>query len=229
MSDEKPGRICAELLIMACKHRKFIVNPFVGAKEDRYVKLLCFLYAGIKEADVDPDTGMYRIALDLDEEKVDTVIANIIECVTGTDWARITWGGQWGANATPAFTEGRVLFFDEVAHQIDNIGDIDFSLGVVPFPKLNEEQENYSIPVTKVQATFICIPKCSVSKEMSCYFVDVLAWTGSETIMEAYYDKFEAKMDIETAEEDMEINMQMSVYRGDDYKELFTRPYAPHW
>ena len=27
----------------------------------------------------------------------------------------------------------------------------------------------------------------------------------------------------------MEINMQMSVYRGDDYKELFTRPYAPHW
>ncbi len=31
------------------------------------------------------------------------------------------------------------------------------------------------------------------------------------------------------AEEDMEINMQMSVYRGDEYKELFTRPYAPHW
>ena len=164
-----------------------------------------FLYAGIKEADVDPDTGMYRIALDLDEEKVDTVIANIIECVTGTDWARISWGGSWGANATTAFTEGRVLFFDEVAHQVDNIGSIDFSLGVVPFPKLNEEQETYSIPVTKVQATFICIPKCSVSKEMSCYFVDVLAWSGSETIMEAYYDKFEAKMDLETAEEDMEI------------------------
>ncbi|MBQ3499397.1 MAG: DUF4474 domain-containing protein [Clostridia bacterium] len=31
------------------------------------------------------------------------------------------------------------------------------------------------------------------------------------------------------AEENMEINMQMSVYRGDEYKELFTRPYAPHW
>lgn len=164
-----------------------------------------FAYAGIKEADVDPDTGMYRIALDLDEEKIDTVIANIIECKTGTDWARTNWGGQWGANATPAFTEGRVLFFEEVAHQIDNIGSIDFALGVVPFPKLNEEQENYALPVTNVQATFVCIPKCSVSKEMSCYFVDVLAWTGSETIMEAYYEKFEAKMGIDTAEEDMEI------------------------
>lgn len=30
------------------------------------------------------------------------------------------------------------------------------------------------------------------------------------------------------AEEDMEINMQMTVYR-EGYGELFTRPYAPHW
>ncbi|MBE6625210.1 MAG: hypothetical protein E7622_06155 [Ruminococcaceae bacterium] len=164
-----------------------------------------FAFAGIKEADVDPDTGMYRIALDLDEEKIDTVIANIIECKTGTDWARTNWGGQWGANATPAFTEGRLLFFEEVAHQIDNIDSIDFTLGVVPFPKLNEEQDDYALPVTNVQTTFVCIPKCSVSKEMSCYFVDVLAWTGSETIMKAYYEKFEAKMDIDTVDEDMDI------------------------
>ncbi len=164
-----------------------------------------FSYAGIKEADVDPDTQMYRIALDLDEGKVDTVIANIIECVTGTDWARTGWGGQWGGNATTAFNEGRLLFFDEVAQQFDNIGSITFSLGVAPFPKLNAEQTDYSVPTTSVQTTFICIPKASVSKEMSCYFVDVLAWTGSEKIMQAYYEKVEAKMDIETAEADMKI------------------------
>ncbi len=164
-----------------------------------------FSYAGIKEADVDPDTGMYRIALDLDEGKVDTVIANIIECDTGTDWARTGWGGQWGGNATTAFNDGRLLFFDEVAQQFDNIGSITFSLGVAPFPKLNEEQADYSVPTTSEQTTFICIPKASVSKEMSCYFVDVLAWTGSEEIMEAYFEKVEAKMDIETSEADMEI------------------------
>ncbi len=44
-----------------------------------------------------------------------------------------------------------------------------------------------------------------------------------------YKDPKKATKHYNCAEEDMEINMQMTVYRGDDYKELFTRPYAPHW
>ena len=44
-----------------------------------------------------------------------------------------------------------------------------------------------------------------------------------------YKDPAKSTPHYNCAEEDMEINMQMSVYRGDDYKELFTRPYAPHW
>ncbi len=164
-----------------------------------------FAYAGIKEADVDPETGLYRIALNLDEEKVDTVIANIIECVTGTDWARTSWDGIWGANATTAFNEGRLLFFDDVAQQFNNIGSITFSLGVAPFPKLNAEQVDYCVPVAGIQATLTCIPKCTSSRDASEFFVDVLAKTGSDYIMEAYYDNIEAKLDLETAEADMEI------------------------
>lgn len=44
-----------------------------------------------------------------------------------------------------------------------------------------------------------------------------------------YKDPGKSTKHFNCAEENMEINMQMSVYRGDDYKELFTRPYAPHW
>ena len=44
-----------------------------------------------------------------------------------------------------------------------------------------------------------------------------------------YKDPAKSTPHYNCAEEDMEINMQMSVYRGDEYKELFTRPYAPHW
>ena len=44
-----------------------------------------------------------------------------------------------------------------------------------------------------------------------------------------YKDPAKTTQHFNCAEEDMEINMQMSVYRGDEYKELFTRPYAPHW
>ena len=43
-----------------------------------------------------------------------------------------------------------------------------------------------------------------------------------------YKDPAKQTQHFNCAEEDMEINMQMSVYR-EGYGELFTRPYAPHW
>lgn len=172
-----------------------------------------YQYAGIFQADVDPDTGAYRVSLNLDQTKVGTVVQNIIECVAGKDWARQGqdasgvngWGGSWGANATVAFNEGRVLFLDEVAQNFDNIGTLNFSLGVLPFPKLNKDQTQYYAPTTREQTTFVCVPKSTADKEMSFYFVDVLAWTGRDYVMEAYYDKVSTKLDMTTREADMEI------------------------
>lgn len=43
-----------------------------------------------------------------------------------------------------------------------------------------------------------------------------------------YKDPGKSTMHFNCAEEGMEINMQMTVYR-EGYGELFTRPYAPHW
>ncbi len=172
-----------------------------------------YQYAGIFQADVDPDTGAYRVSLNLDQTKVSTVVQNIIECVAGKDWARQGqdsagvngWGGSWGANASAAFNEGRVLFLDEVAQNFDNIGTLNFSLGVLPFPKLNKDQTRYYAPTTREQTTFVCVPKSTADKEMSFYFVDVLAWTGRDYVMEAYYDKVGAKLDMETRDADLEI------------------------
>ena len=162
-------------------------------------------HAGIFEADVDRDTGLYRIALNLDENKVNKVISNIIECTKGTDWARSEWGGDWGSNATTAFNEGRVLFYHETVYQLVNFDDLDFSLGVLPFPKLNSDQDRYYTPLSQAQTTFACIPKCTKDRMMSMYFLDVLSWTGEDYIMNAWYSDLEAVMDIDTAEEDMEI------------------------
>ena len=164
-----------------------------------------YTYAGILESDVDPDTTAYRVALNLDEEKVAKVIENIIECKTSS-WARGTWGGDWGANATAAFVDQRVLFLDEVAQNFDHLGTITFSLGVLPFPKLNEEQDRYYTPLSNAQTTFVCVPKATSDKDFSFYFVDVLAWTGEKYMIPAYIeDRVIAKLDIETADEDVKI------------------------
>lgn len=163
-----------------------------------------YYYFGVFEADVDPDTGMYRFALNLDIEKAETVISLMKEA-EASSWARTSgWGGSWGSNMHDAFTEGRLLFFNDVTQKITELS-FDFAMGIVPFPKLNDEQEDYIVPVVNEQITVICIPRVTQDRTMSEYFVDVLSWTGNEYTVAAYYDILEATMDITTAEEDMDI------------------------
>lgn len=169
-----------------------------------------YTFAGVFEAYVDPDLGEYVVTLNKDPAKVKKIVANMIEVVKGTTWARQGqddkgvngWGGSWGSHALDAFNEKRVLFFEEVAQNIDHMGSITFELGILPFPKLDEEQDRYYVPTTTVQTTFICAPQCTSDKDFSFYFIDVLSWTGSEYVMEAYYDKLAASVG---GEEDMDI------------------------
>ncbi len=169
-----------------------------------------FSYAGIFEARVDPDLGEYTVTLNNEPARVKKVVANIIDVVKGTDWARQGqdgsgvngWGGSWGGNSTVAFNEKRVLFFEEVAQQIDNMGSIEFALGVLPFPKLDKEQTRYYTTTTSVQTTFICAPQCTADKDMSFYFIDVLSWTGNDYIIKEYQNKIAAAVE---GEEDLAI------------------------
>ena len=67
------------------------------------------------------------------------------------------------------------------------------NLGIVPFPMLNEEQGRYYVPCAAQQPTLMCIPKTTSDRNMSDYFVDVLAWTGREFTIEAYYGELAEK------------------------------------
>ncbi len=163
-----------------------------------------FYYFGVFEADVDPDTGLYRFALNLDVEKAERVI-EIMKSTQTSTWARTSgWGGHYGSNMHDAFTEGRLLFFNDVTQKITELKPT-FAIGVVPFPKLNADQEDYIVGVNKEQITVICIPRVTQDRQMSEYFVDVLSWTGRDYTVEAYYDLIESTMDIETSTDDMEI------------------------
>ena len=149
-----------------------------------------YQYFGVAEASV--IDGMYDITLN--DAKATMIVSKIIECNTGSEWCRVNWGGDWGANMGTAFLDSRVLFYNNVAQELDNWSDIEFELGVLPFPKLNSEQKNYCAPVNNAQPTFICIPKVTKDREMSEYFLDILMWMGEEYVMSTYYDNIELKL-----------------------------------
>ena len=146
-------------------------------------------YFGVKQAGVNESTGEWEITLN--DPKANDVVAAIIGTNT-SKWAR-TGGGalinSWPESSTNpryAIKEDMLLFHNEVIQYIPRL--LSENVGIVPFPMLNEEQGRYYVPCAAQQSTLMCVPKTTSDRNMSDYFVDVLAWTGREYTMKAYYE-----------------------------------------
>ena len=149
-------------------------------------------YFGVKQAGVNEATGEWEITLNA--PIVNDIVSAIITADTSA-WDRGAWGGGWGYSTTDAFYDDTILFYNEVVQHIEHIlrrGPMD-NLGIVPFPMLNEEQGRYYVPCAAQQPTLMCVPKTTSDRNMSDYFVDVLAWTGREFMIEAYYGELAEK------------------------------------
>ena len=146
-------------------------------------------YFGVKQAGVDEATGDWKIALN--DPKANDVVAAIIGTNT-SKWAQTAGGGLVNSypetitNPRYGVEEGTILFHNEVIQYIPRL--LSENVGIVPFPMLNEEQGRYYVPCAAQQPTLMCVPKTTSDRNMSDYFVDVLAWTGREYTMKAYYE-----------------------------------------
>ena len=148
-------------------------------------------YFGVTQAGVDESTGEWKIALK--DPKVDDIVAKIITANTA-NWARSAWGGAWGSDAQQALKDDRLLFYNEVIQHIAHVAHFG-NIGIVPFPMLNEEQGRYYAPCAGQQPTLMCVPRTTSDRNMSDYFVDVLAWTGRDYVMDAYYENMADQVD----------------------------------
>ena len=148
-------------------------------------------YFGVKQVGVDKDTGEW--ILTLNDPKVNDIVSVILAANTA-NWTRSAWGGGLGTNAQQALADGRLLFYNDILNYVSIVapfGDI----GIVPFPMLNESQGRYYVPCASQQPTLMCVPKTTSDRNMSDYFIDVLAWTGNEYVMEAYYETMATYVD----------------------------------
>ncbi len=162
-------------------------------------------YAGIQEVDVDTDAKEYRIALNLDMDKVNGVISNILEVTNGTKWAHTKWGSG-STSQYDAFYGGRVLFQEQSVSELlsKDYQTITFDLGIIPFPKYDSESSYHTIG-TSAQTTFMCIPKVTKDREMSEFFVEVLNYTGNEYVMAPFKQTLKNSMTADVANENIEI------------------------
>ena len=163
-----------------------------------------YQYSGIKQVSVGETEYGIEYVITLNDPKISTLIDKILT-IKSADWARTEWTGGYGATQQ-AFEEGRLLFYDEVLQRTDyfvNQND-DFKVGILPEPKLSESQASYHTPCA-YQSTVMCVPKATPDREMSDYFVEILAYTGQKHIMKAYMQQVRENLGVNNVEENMEM------------------------
>lgn len=80
---------------------------------------------------------------------------------------------------------GRTLFQWYPLYQIYDFRDCDIDFGVLPFPKYDEEQDNY---YNNDWGSLMCIPASIQNPEMVAMVIDYMSYISNETTIPAYYD-----------------------------------------
>ena len=80
------------------------------------------------------------------------------------------------------------LFWTTLIYNIPNIREMESDFGVLPYPKLNEQQEEYYTCIAPYNSQFICIPLIQNDVERTGVIAEALGYYGQKITLPALYD-----------------------------------------
>ena len=103
---------------------------------------------------------------------------------------------RWPAYTSPknmnmmadVFNDGHALFVTELLYQLPTLVENNFTVGIVPAPKFDADQENYASFVHIAHATGLGIPLLCEDSDMVGRVLEDMAWESMSTVRYAYYD-----------------------------------------
>ncbi len=103
-----------------------------------------------------------------------------------------------------SFKDGRTMFYAEVVGGLSTFRDMEDDFGVLPVPKRNEEQRDYSAYVSNGWTTALAIPLTSKDPDRAGAVLTVMSAFSSDTLTTALYDVLlESKLIRDTESQDM--------------------------
>lgn len=93
---------------------------------------------------------------------------------------------KWSV-AGNVFKAGRALFINSFTHSLSSLSDSEVSYNVIPYPKLNEAQENY-YTLSDLFAMFFAIPITCAESDFSAFMLEALSYESTDTTLYTYYD-----------------------------------------
>ena len=95
---------------------------------------------------------------------------------------------SWDTNRDLIFNENRAVFYFHMFTSVPRYRDSELEFGILPYPKMNEYQEEYGHSISSFRATFVCIPLLA-DPVRSGAVVELLAHYGKEYLTPAYYEQ----------------------------------------
>ncbi len=145
------------------------------------------------------DSDIPRFSAD-DLDKADTVLNKMLG---GAEWmimAQDIGGYDMWTDSLEIFTSGRALFRMSALVTAEVMREYDCDYGIVPIPKLDENQENYHSAISGSYANCVAIPASASDPNFSAFVINAMGCGARHYITPAYYDVVAKGLDEETRE-----------------------------
>lgn len=86
------------------------------------------------------------------------------------------------------FKSGRALFFDNQFYTIKDLRDMEIDFGILPFPKLNEDQDQYYTRLHWTEVFCLPITQDEIGLERTSVIMEALACESAKYVVPAYYE-----------------------------------------
>ena len=127
------------------------------------------------------------VVLGLGSEKAEHAIVSYLELINDKQH---TFNGQTsGVNSFDMFIEGHCLFRWSEHIAFPHFRDTELDYGILPLPKLDENQDRYYTPFGGWDAAFVCIPTSTENDERTSAIIEYLAFTSKQIVTPAYYER----------------------------------------
>ncbi len=123
--------------------------------------------------------------------KVNEMVADKDRTLFVEDYFR--WDDAEGKVVTEQFFNGKALFMTGSIATIngDKLRNADIHYGILPMPKYNKEQENYSSTVNPYHFGILCIPAWVTQDQIPeiTFTLEAMAYLSRQDVTREYYDK----------------------------------------
>lgn len=146
--------------------------------------------AGSQIATVD-ENGMLNLTLMNDRTMsiVDKYSQIIFDTNTCFDYQYGYGSSTWDTNRWAMFSEDRALYALQTAVFPSQMREYDVNFGLLPYPKLDEEQDNYYSLTAAYHNQYVAVPFFVENPERTGMLLEILAYKGMKYVTPAFYEK----------------------------------------